>query len=72
MKAVDLVSSFTSPTVLQLSGTSPSAGVTAVLLILMPGVLRMSNCNFVEIIYKARHLMSLVSRRTVSEFGNLY
>lgn len=51
MKVVDPVSSFTSPTVLQLSGISPTAGVTAVLIILMPGVLRMWNCNFVEIVH---------------------
>ena len=54
MKMFDPVSPFTAPTVLHLSGPSPLACATAVLNILEPGMLRVWNCNVLEIIYTAR------------------
>ena len=50
----DPVSPFSSAEVLHLSGASPLAGATAVLIILVPGLPRISSCNFLEIIYTAR------------------
>ncbi len=50
MRVVDPVFPFTSPTVLHLSGSSQFAGATGALIILIPGVLRLWSCNFLEII----------------------
>lgn len=65
MRVVDPVFQVTSATVLHLSGPSLGAGALGVLIILMPGVLRLWSCNFSEMICMgtARYILHLVSRR---------